>query len=156
MNKAFVREPEDSGERHCPRCGSLGVSAGAAAVEEHLRPEALANLSQPAWFCPFPRCEVAYFDTFERSAGVDQLRYPVWPKDAEAPLCSCFGLTLRRHRTGHSRRRCYTRPRRRGKGEISAGPLPGYGARRSPLRGGSAALLHEAPAGGRTAVISAC
>jgi hypothetical protein len=93
MNKAFIREPEDTGDRHCPRCGSLGVSAGAAAVEEHLRPEALANLSQPAWFCPFARCDVAYFDTFDRAVAVEQLRYPVWPKDAEAPLCSCFGLT---------------------------------------------------------------
>ena len=60
---------------------------------QHLRPEAQANLSETAWFCPFPRCEVAYFDTFERVATVDQLRYPVWPKDGEAPLCSCFGLT---------------------------------------------------------------
>ncbi len=34
-----------------------------------------------------------YFDTFERVTTVDQLRYPVWPKDPEAPLCSCFGLT---------------------------------------------------------------
>ena len=93
MNKAFLREPEDTGQRHCPRCGSLGSSATVEAVREHLQPEALANLSETAWFCPFARCEVAYFDTFERAATVEQLRYPVWPKDAEAPLCSCFGLT---------------------------------------------------------------
>lgn len=93
MNKAFVREPEDTGERHCPRCGSLGTPASAEAVREHLQPAALANLSETAWFCSFPRCEVAYFDTFERMATTDQLRYPVWPKDTEAPLCSCFGLT---------------------------------------------------------------
>lgn len=92
MNKAFIREPEDTGQRHCPRCGSLGSLAGAAAVREHLVPEALATISETAWFCPFPRCEVAYFDTFERVATTAQLRYPVWPKDAEAPLCSCFGL----------------------------------------------------------------
>lgn len=93
MNKAFVREPEDTGQRHCPRCGSLGTLATAAAVHEHLRPEALGSLSDTAWFCPFPRCEVAYFDTFERVVTVEQLRYPVWPKDPAAPLCSCFGLT---------------------------------------------------------------
>lgn len=93
MNKAFVREPEDTGQRHCPRCGSLAVTATAEAVREHLDAAALANLSETAWFCPFPRCEVAYFDTFERVATVEQLRYPVWPKDLEAPLCSCFGLT---------------------------------------------------------------
>jgi Zinc binding domain len=93
MNKAFVREPEDTGQRHCPRCGSLGAPATADAVREHIELTALANLSETAWFCPFPRCEVAYFDTFERVTTVEQLRYPVWPKDADAPLCSCFGLT---------------------------------------------------------------
>jgi hypothetical protein len=93
MNKAFVREPEDTGQRHCPRCGSLGAPATADAVREHLEPTALANLSETAWFCPFARCEVVYFDTFERVTTVGQLRYPVWPKDADAPLCSCFGLT---------------------------------------------------------------
>jgi Zinc binding domain/BFD-like [2Fe-2S] binding domain len=93
MNKAFVREPEDTGQRHCPRCGSLAVLATAEAVREHLEPEAQANLSPTAWFCPFPRCDVAYFDTFERVATIDRLSYPVWPKDLDAPLCSCFGLT---------------------------------------------------------------
>jgi len=93
MNKAFVREPEDTGQRHCPRCGSLGVPATVAAVHEHVQAGALATISETAWFCPFPRCEVAYFDTFERAVTVDQLRYPVWPKDPEAPLCSCFGLS---------------------------------------------------------------
>ncbi len=93
MNKAFVREPEDTGQRHCPRCGSLGTPATAAAVREHLLPEAQGSLSETSWFCPFPRCLVAYFDTFERVVTVDQLRCPVWPKDSDAPLCSCFGLT---------------------------------------------------------------
>jgi hypothetical protein len=93
MNKAFVREPEDTGQRHCPRCGSLAVLATVEAVREHLSAEALANISEIAWFCPFPRCEVAYFDPFERVATIEQLTQPVWPKDPDAPLCSCFGLT---------------------------------------------------------------
>lgn len=92
MNKAFVREPEDTGQRHCPKCQSLAAAATAEAVEEHLTSEALANISRTAWFCPFPRCEVVYFDTFERIATIEQLKYPVWPKDPDAPLCSCFGL----------------------------------------------------------------
>ena len=93
MNKAFVREPEDTGQRNCPRCSSLGSAATAEAVRTHVTAEALANISDIAWFCPFPRCEVAYFDSFERLVTIDQLTQPVWPKDPEAPLCSCFGLT---------------------------------------------------------------
>ncbi len=36
MNKAFVREPEDKGERSCPVCGSLGVPVGRETVAVHL------------------------------------------------------------------------------------------------------------------------
>jgi hypothetical protein len=93
MNKAFLREPEDTGQRHCPRCGSLGVAATRTAVEALLRPEAAAELAEAAFFCPFPRCEVAYFDLFERTATTDALVRPVYPKDSAAPLCPCFGLT---------------------------------------------------------------
>ena len=36
---------------------------------------------------------MAYFDG-SNVATVDRLPFhPVWPKDSEAPLCSCFGLT---------------------------------------------------------------
>lgn len=93
MNKAFVREPEDTGQRNCPRCSSLGNAATAEAVRAHVTAEALGSISEVAWFCPFPRCDVAYFDAFERLVTVDQLTHTVWPKDPEAPLCSCFGLT---------------------------------------------------------------
>jgi hypothetical protein len=93
MNKAFITEPVDTGERHCPRCGSLGVSVQGETLREHLVPEAHRNLSESAFFCPFARCDVAYFDMFERVALVESLRRPVWPKDVEAPLCGCFGLT---------------------------------------------------------------
>jgi hypothetical protein len=55
--------------------------------------EALSNLAKSAFFCDFPRCEVAYFDVFERSVTVESLVRPVWPKDPAAPLCGCFGLT---------------------------------------------------------------
>lgn len=56
-------------------------------------PTALADLAKSAFFCDFPRCEVAYFDVFERSITVDLLLRPVWPKDPAAPLCGCFGLS---------------------------------------------------------------
>lgn len=93
MNKAFVREPDDSGAAHCPRCGSLGVPVGQAALAEHLPEQALRELPEVAFFCPFPTCDAAYFDSFERSVGVERLNRPVYPKDPDAPICSCFGLT---------------------------------------------------------------
>jgi hypothetical protein len=35
---------------------------------------------------------VAYFDRFERTVAVDQLRRPAYPKDPSAPICNCFGF----------------------------------------------------------------
>lgn len=92
MNKAFVREPDDDGQRRCPRCDSFGQPVGEATLAAHLPAEALQSISDMAFFCPFPRCDVAYFDDFERFLTVDQLRAPVYPKDPAAPMCACFGL----------------------------------------------------------------
>ncbi len=93
MNKAFVREPDDTGAAHCPRCGSLGHPVESATLDALLSAEARGSLSDTGFFCPFPRCEVAYFDRFERTAPVSALVRPVYPKDPSAPLCGCFGLT---------------------------------------------------------------
>ena len=93
MNKAFLREPDDNGQRHCPRCGSLGVPVTEAVLSRHLLAEARRELGANGFFCPFPRCEVVYFDLFERVVLVAGLASPVWPKDPDAPICACFGLT---------------------------------------------------------------
>lgn len=93
MNKAFLREPDDNGQRHCPQCGSLGVPVSEAVLARHVQASSRAELSATAFFCPFARCEVAYFDLFERTALVRSLIAPVWPKDADAPLCACFGMS---------------------------------------------------------------
>jgi hypothetical protein len=93
MNKAFVREPDDTGVGHCPRCGSLGTAVQRPTVGHHITADAAQQLSESAFFCPFARCEVAYFDQFERVATVESLVHPVWPKEPEAPLCGCFGVT---------------------------------------------------------------
>src|SRR5690348_17317473 len=93
MNKAFIKEPEDTGEAHCPRCGSLGVAVGDATLSAQLSADDRRNLPETAWFCPFARCEVAYFDQFERTVGADRLSRPIYPKDPEAPICACFGFT---------------------------------------------------------------
>lgn len=94
MNKAFMREP-DSTDARCPRCGSPGEQVTAITLAAHVRPEALAQFSNFASFCPFPQCEVAYFDSFERVVTLADLNAPVYPKDPEAPICPCFGLSER-------------------------------------------------------------
>ncbi|MEX0715300.1 MAG: hypothetical protein WD066_01870 [Planctomycetaceae bacterium] len=93
MNKAFVREPEDHGDR-CPRCGSRGREVFEATLVAQLPPEERARIGEPACFCPHATCEVAYFDRFERTVEVAGLRRPVFPKDPQAPICPCFGLTV--------------------------------------------------------------
>lgn len=92
MNKAFVREPEDDGREYCPRCRSLGVEVGSGPLDSHVRSDARGKLRDTAWFCNFPRCEVAYFNQFGVVVTIDELVAPVYPKDARAPICACFGL----------------------------------------------------------------
>jgi hypothetical protein len=92
MNKAFVREPESDGRAYCPRCNSLGIAVSAPTLDAHIRPEFRAKMHDAAWFCNFPRCEVAYFNEFEEVVTADQLLAPVYPKDLDAPICACFGL----------------------------------------------------------------
>jgi hypothetical protein len=93
MNKAFVREPEEDGRAYCPRCRSLGVPVMSGPLDTHIRPESRGKLRHDAWFCSFPRCDVAYFNEFDTVVTVDELRGTVYPKDANAPICACFGLT---------------------------------------------------------------
>jgi len=50
-------------------------------------------LGEPAYFCPFGRCEVVYFDLLGRVVMTDALSRGVYPKDLESPICACFGLT---------------------------------------------------------------
>jgi hypothetical protein len=93
MNKAFTREPDDNGQRFCPRCDSLGSSVTAETWRAQVTDPARVHLAEPAYFCPFARCEVVYFDEFERVVVASELARPVYPKDPDAPLCGCFGFT---------------------------------------------------------------
>ena len=92
MNKAFVREPEDDGRAFCPRCGNLGVPVNGGALDTHIRPESRAKMLDAAWYCGFYRCDVAYFNLFGGVVLTDELKGPVYPHDANAPICACFGL----------------------------------------------------------------
>jgi len=92
MNKAFVKEQEPTGD-YCPHCGVRGLPVGAETVGHHVPLELQRDLSEAAYFCPTPECQVVYFDVFDRAISLDKLVKPVYPKDASAPICPCFGLT---------------------------------------------------------------
>ncbi|HVT26745.1 MAG TPA: hypothetical protein VHE81_01895 [Lacipirellulaceae bacterium] len=92
MNKAFVREPDDDGRAYCPRCRTLGLQVEHGPLNTHIRPESRLKLQDSAWFCPFARCEVAYFNPFGALVLMDELKAPVYPYDPNAPICACFGL----------------------------------------------------------------
>ncbi|HEX3727313.1 MAG TPA: hypothetical protein VHV08_13765 [Pirellulales bacterium] len=93
MNKAFVREPDDTGQLHCPVCDSLGIAVARETWQAQLREGSEVSLAETAFYCPFGRCDVAYFDMFERRVMTEELRHAVYPKDPAAPICGCFGLT---------------------------------------------------------------
>lgn len=92
MNKAFVKEQEDAGNR-CPKCGSPGQVVYQETIEAHVPAELRSEFSTSAYFCPGETCDVAYFDQFERTVAADRLIRSVYPKDPDAPICPCFGLT---------------------------------------------------------------
>jgi bacterioferritin-associated ferredoxin len=92
MNKAFVKEPE-LGDGRCPRCNAPGLPVGPETLREFVPAELLSQITESAYFCPFERCDVAYFDLFERTIEQARLIRPVYPKDPAAPICGCFGLT---------------------------------------------------------------
>jgi len=94
MNKAFIREPEFDGRAYCPQCGSLGTPVNKATLDHHVQQHARSRLGDSAWYCNSARCGVAYFDLFERLIAVSELQSPVYPKDAAAPICACFGFML--------------------------------------------------------------
>jgi Zinc binding domain len=93
MNKAFTREPDETGAKRCPQCDSPGQQVGPETLAAQVGDEARTAIAESAYFCPYARCEVAYFDAFERVVKVDRLKHPIYPKDPTAPLCPCFGLT---------------------------------------------------------------
>lgn len=94
MNKAFVREPDDTGEQNCPQCGSKGYAVRPETLAAHLSEETRKGLAELAYFCPFPRCAVGYFDAFERTVPATAVQDLTAPKDPTGPLCNCFAFTL--------------------------------------------------------------
>jgi hypothetical protein len=71
----------------------LGRPVERGPLDTHIRAESRGKLTDSAWFCGFPRCEVAYFDLFGAVVLMEELKAPVYPYDVNAPICACFGLT---------------------------------------------------------------
>jgi len=93
MNRAFIREPDDTIDPRCPACGVVGLPVPRHTVTSLARPEAIGGLSDAAYFCATPHCNVVYYDgngQFVDAAGV---RVRVWPKDGGAAVCGCYGVT---------------------------------------------------------------
>jgi hypothetical protein len=93
MNKAFIREPDDAGKLNCPACGSAGIAVERETWQAHVAGDAAGGLADAAFFCPYEKCDVVYFDMFDRKIRSDALAHGVYPKDPQAPICGCFGLT---------------------------------------------------------------
>src|SRR5262245_54594721 len=94
MNKAFTREPDPAETARCPHCQSLGLAVTRETLESFVPPDAIQRVAESAFFCPYPMCDVVYFDVFDRTILSDSVIKPVYPKDPSAPICGCFGLAL--------------------------------------------------------------
>ena len=92
MNKAFLREP-DQAESRCPRCGAVGQSVGTQTLSAQLPAELRRRFAETAAFCRTENCPIVYFDDFGAAVERAELARPIPIKDADAPLCGCFGLT---------------------------------------------------------------
>lgn len=97
MNKAFVREP-DVTDPLCPHCESTGDAVEWETVASLIKPEVFTPTApitrDAAYFCPLGSCDVVYFDSLGRMILRSSLLHPAYPKDSEAPICPCFGLTV--------------------------------------------------------------
>ncbi len=91
MNKAFMREPDPDSRVVCPQCGSLGLPVGNGPLDRYLRPGSRARFGDSAWYCSYLHCEIVYFNQFEASARLSDLKSSVYPYDVDAPICACFG-----------------------------------------------------------------
>lgn len=69
-------------------------SVGRETLDHHIHSDQRTKFADNAWFCDYAKCQVAYFDLYERMVMTDELVRPVYPKDPQAPVCPCFGFTL--------------------------------------------------------------
>ena len=80
MNKAFCKEPEQSGRPLCPRCGAEGIPVSEATLRARVDAADAESLGEAAAWCDTESCPVGYFDTLERVVEVARVRGVHWPK----------------------------------------------------------------------------
>lgn len=93
MNKAFCKEPEQSARPLCPHCGAEGQVVTEATLRAHVPAADAGTLAEPVAWCDTERCQVAYFDSLERTIAVERATGVHWPKDPSGVLCQCHGLS---------------------------------------------------------------
>jgi hypothetical protein len=94
MSKAFTREP-DAVEPVCPPpvgCGAAGIPVGRKTLFAQLPEELARAFADAAYYCPNPRCSVAYYDAWGAQAPASAVKNPAYPKNPAAPICRCFGV----------------------------------------------------------------
>ena len=93
MNKAFVKEIDADARVLCPQCGAMGIAVGKGPLDTHVGAEARSRISDSAWCCGNSDCSVVYFNLFDQTVNVDELKQPVYPYDLDSAICPCFGFT---------------------------------------------------------------
>ena len=66
---------------------------GPPTLEAQLPPDLRAPLGGTAFFCVNPGCPTGYFNAWGAAVPAERLASRAWPKDPEAPICPCFGIT---------------------------------------------------------------
>ena len=92
MSRAFIREP-DAPDPACPECGAAGEAVRGETLAAHLRPEDAKPLGDAAFYCSVDTCTTGYFTSWGDKVAADRMTSTAWPKDPDAPICSCFGMT---------------------------------------------------------------
>ena len=93
MNKAFVREPDADTRVLCPKCGAVGTAVGTGPLDTHIQDAVRSRMADSAWYCSHSDCDVVYFNMFEQTVLLSELKLPVFPYDLNAPICACFRVT---------------------------------------------------------------
>jgi hypothetical protein len=92
MSRAFIKEG-DAPEPRCPSCGTQGEAVGPATLDAQLSPADRKALGDRAYYCANPGCSTAYFSAWDAVIPQNRLKSRAWPKDPQAPICPCFGLS---------------------------------------------------------------
>ena len=122
MNKAFVREPEQTAD-YCPRCGSKGKAVGVEALKSYLSRRTAAGVGRAGQLLSLAKMRRGLLrrpGTGRHGLGVGPSRLSQRPDCAD--LC-LFRPDAARHRAGRCGRGRYANQGRLGKGQISPGPL---------------------------------